>query len=66
MITPHYFAIGHNIDVMNPHTLFRDRTARIFVEQDNHMHNTPVQEKGCSWVVQFERQGVYKTPGMGW
>ena len=52
--------------MQNPHTLFRDRTARIFVEQDNHMHNTPVLEKGTSWVVQFERQGVYKTPEMGW
>lgn len=66
VLSKDYFAYELDIDDTNIPFLYRDRTARIFVKADNHMHCTPVQSVGDEWCIQFERQGVYKTPGMGW
>eukprot|EP01015_Nassula_variabilis_P011515 TRINITY_DN1934_c0_g1_i5.p1 TRINITY_DN1934_c0_g1~~TRINITY_DN1934_c0_g1_i5.p1 ORF type:complete len:211 (-),score=22.49 TRINITY_DN1934_c0_g1_i5:107-739(-) len=45
---------------------FFTRHARIFIKDVNHMHLNPTVEEGYAWTVQFERQGVHKTPVMGW
>ncbi|EGR34726.1 hypothetical protein IMG5_002980 [Ichthyophthirius multifiliis] len=52
------------------HTLVRNdilgRTARIYVHDINHMHDTPELSEGYQWCMQFQRQAQYKTPNMGW
>jgi len=47
---------------------YKNRAARIFLRNVNHMQNTPERREalGTLWFVQFERVGVFKTPSMGW
>jgi len=40
IITPEYFAYEFDIDSTNPNYKFRDRHVRIFVKDDNHMHQS--------------------------
>ncbi|EAS07862.3 ETC complex I subunit motif protein (macronuclear) [Tetrahymena thermophila SB210] len=44
----------------------RGRVARIYIQDTNHMHDTPQIPEGYKWTLEFERQAQYKTPWMGW
>eukprot|EP01016_Furgasonia_blochmanni_P041842 TRINITY_DN5494_c0_g1_i1.p1 TRINITY_DN5494_c0_g1~~TRINITY_DN5494_c0_g1_i1.p1 ORF type:complete len:211 (-),score=71.66 TRINITY_DN5494_c0_g1_i1:128-694(-) len=45
---------------------FLTRTAKIYLLDDNHMHNVPVLGLGKKWCVQFERGPVFKNVCNGW
>ncbi len=42
-----------------------ERQARIVYDVTNKMQSTPLMERD-TWLIQFPRNAVYKTPHMGW
>jgi len=42
------------------------RKVTISLRDTSHMHNVPVLHDGYHWCIQHERQGIWKTPWMGW
>ncbi|KRX10309.1 hypothetical protein PPERSA_09693 [Pseudocohnilembus persalinus] len=42
------------------------RTARIYVQDNCHMHDTPVQHKGYKWTLELPRQNIWKQAATGW
>ena len=66
--TPDYDNFHRTNDISNYVMPYRNRTARVYLKDKNHMQSTPERRHGLgkTWHVQFERVGVYKTGHMGW
>ena len=65
-ITSEYQRTAEDDEIWETGLKLRERHVRIFVPPTSHMHCTPSIEDGLQWCVQFEHQGIYKTPNMGW
>ncbi|CAD8160959.1 unnamed protein product [Paramecium octaurelia] len=56
----------HRYYDMNPLPAPESKIARVYIMDDNRMHQTPTMRQGYHWNVQIERGPIHRMPWSGW